>query len=314
MVKRSFLGIAAPRLTYYNIEDVRPEPVSVRPKKRVRLFIDAAFTNSGGALIRRDDPVAPGQRLQLFEYDEDSYAVCPVQGKIADVSPFIGMMEKQRTAVDIDMEQGGETVDSGFAQVSGKPTVEGAARFLAQVPGKPDWSQFLDPERSVKTIVILGADTDLMTVTSQYVIKTGIASIKSGIDILRKITGVQNVVFTVAQHQVQAAGSAAAGVRSVDSRYPAAHPEMIVRNLLFEQIEQGGIVFLSAEAVASIGEAFSSGKIPVEKILTVVKKDGTVQLASAPVGTPVSAILEAVGEKLFSGDRLISGGPMTGSA
>ncbi|MCF8024417.1 MAG: 4Fe-4S dicluster domain-containing protein [Desulfobacteraceae bacterium] len=316
MIKRPFFGIAKPKLTYDSIEDVRAEPVSVKPKQRVTLFIDVPFKRAGKALIKTGDSVIPGQRLQLLEGEPAGYTVSPVAGKISEISPFIGMMERQMTAVVIDVEQDGEEVaaDPAFKEVSDKPTLEGAIRFLSTIPGKPDLSQFAESGKSVKTIVILGADRDLMTVTTQYVIKTGIASVKTGIDILRKITGVQNIVLTVAQSQVQAAGSAAAGVRSVANRYPAAHPEMILRNLLYEQIEQGGVCFLSAEAVAALGEAFNNGRIPLEKIITTVKKDGTRQLVSAPVGTHISEILDAVGEKIEPGDRLIAGGPMTGAA
>ncbi|MFO7931828.1 MAG: 4Fe-4S dicluster domain-containing protein [Thermodesulfobacteriota bacterium] len=315
MIKRSFFGIAAPRLTYDNIEDVRSEPVSVEPKQRVTLFIDAAFKNAGDALIKKGDSVAAGQRLQLLEDEPAGYTVSPVSGKISEISPFIGMMEKQRTAVVIDIEkEGGEAADNGFREVSQSPTLEGVARFLDVLPGKPDLARFTDPHRPVKTIVILGADRDLMSVSSQYVIKTGVASIKSGIDILRKLTGVQNVVLTVAQNQVQAAGSAAAGVRSVDNVYPSANPEMILRHQLHEQIEQGGIALLTAEAVAAMGEAFNSGTMPLEKVITAVKKDGTRKIVTAPIGTQVSDILEAVGEKVQAGDRLIAGGPMTGAA
>ncbi|MFP3998430.1 MAG: 4Fe-4S dicluster domain-containing protein [Desulfobacterales bacterium] len=315
MIKRSFFGISKPRLTYDTIEDVRPEPVFVKPKKRVTLFIDAPLKHTGKAIIKKGDSVIPGQRLQLREDIPEGYTVSPVAGKISEISHFIGMMEKQMTAVVIEIETGDEDLhDTAFKEVSSSPSLEQSARFLAALPGKPDLAQFQDSGRSVKTIVILGADRDLMSVTSQYVIKTGIASVKAGIDILRKITGVQNIVLTVAQHQVQTAGSTAAGVRSVENSYPAAHPEMILRYLLAEQIGQGGIALLTAEAVAAIGEAFSTGKIPAEKIITTVKKDGTKQLVSVPIGTPVSDILDAIGEKIEAGDRIIAGGPMTGDA
>ncbi|MFW6011637.1 MAG: 4Fe-4S dicluster domain-containing protein [Desulfosalsimonas sp.] len=315
MIKRSFFGIARPKLEYDTIEDVRTEPVSVKPGRHVTLFIDTPFIRAGGAMIRKGDSVIPGQRLQLYEDKPEAYTISPVAGQIAEISSFLGMMEKQMTAVVIDIDQeGGDSVDTSFQEISHSPSLQEAARFLDTSPGKPDLTRFQDPDRSVKTIVVLGADRDLMTVTNQYVIKTGIASIKTGIDILRKITGVQNVVITVAQHQVQAAGSTAAGVRAVGNEYPSAHPEMILRYLLPEQIGQGGIALLTAEAMASIGEAFSSGRIPMEKIVTAVKKDGSRKLVSVTVGTPISNILAAVGEKIEPGDRLIAGGPMTGAA
>ncbi|MBS3732463.1 MAG: 4Fe-4S dicluster domain-containing protein [Desulfobacterales bacterium] len=315
MMKRPFFGIATPKLKYDVIEDVQPEPVTVQPKQRVTLFIEKAYDRADKALIKKGAAVVRGQRLQLFDEDPAAYAICPVSGVISEISPFIGMMEKQMTAVVIDTESDREDDrDTAFKEVSGTPSIEDAARFLGRLPGKPDFTQFTDADRMVKTIAVLGADQDLQSITGQYIIKTGISSVKTGIDILRKITGVQNIVLVVAQHQVQVAGTAAAGVRSVGAHYPSAHPEMIIRHLLAEQAEQGQIAFLTAEAVAGIGAAYNTGELPLEKQITVAKKDGTRQLVTAPVGTHAADILDAVNEQIENGDRLIMGGPMTGDA
>ena len=314
-MKRPFFGIATPKLKYDAIEDVQPEPVSVQPKQRVTLFIEKAYDRADKALIKKGDSVARGQRLQLYDDDPAAYVLCPVNGVISGVSPFIGMMEKQMTEVGIDIEPDREdAADAAFKDVSATPSIENAARFLGGLPGKPNFSQFTDPDRPVKSIVVLGADRDLQTITGQYIIKSRISAVKTGIDILRKISGVQNIVLVVAQHQVQVAGTAAAGVRSVDAHYPSAHPEMIIRHLLAEQAEQGQIAFLNAEAVAGIGTAYHTGELPLEKLITMVKKDGTRQLVSAPVGTHAADILDALNEQIAHGDRLIMGGPMTGDA
>jgi electron transport complex protein RnfC len=78
--------------------------------------------------------------------------------------------------------------------------------------------------------------------------------------------------------------------------------------------EDIGVCFISAEAVASIGNAFNSGQIPVTKIFTLVKKDGSKSLVSARIGTPASDIFKAFNITLNENDRIIFGGPMTGSS
>jgi electron transport complex protein RnfC len=75
-----------------------------------------------------------------------------------------------------------------------------------------------------------------------------------------------------------------------------------------------GIHFLRAEAVASIGQAFSSGSLPVRKAIMVIDKKGTKHLASARVGTPVSVLLNAFNIEINDQDKIIFGGPMTGNA
>jgi electron transport complex protein RnfC len=75
-----------------------------------------------------------------------------------------------------------------------------------------------------------------------------------------------------------------------------------------------GIQFIRAEAVAAIGAAFSSGKLPVEKTVAVIDKSGKKHLARARVGTPVATLLNTFGVEVNDQDKIIFGGPMTGNA
>jgi electron transport complex protein RnfC len=78
--------------------------------------------------------------------------------------------------------------------------------------------------------------------------------------------------------------------------------------------EDMGVSFISAEAVASIGKAFADGQIPIYKYINLINKNGKSSLVSARIGTPVRDILNAFDITLNEKDRLIIGGPMTGSA
>jgi electron transport complex protein RnfC len=81
-----------------------------------------------------------------------------------------------------------------------------------------------------------------------------------------------------------------------------------------QTFEDLGIFFIRAEAVAAIATAFSSGRVPVEKTVTVLDKNGARTLVSARIGTPIGRILETLGITLNDRDRIIIGGPMTGRA
>ena len=63
-----------------------------------------------------------------------------------------------------------------------------------------------------------------------------------------------------------------------------------------------------------MGVAFKTGKLPTRKIITIVKKDGSKQLVSAQIGTPVKDVLSKVSQTVNDRDRIIFGGPMKGSA
>ena len=81
-----------------------------------------------------------------------------------------------------------------------------------------------------------------------------------------------------------------------------------------QTFEDAGVLFMSTEAAASIGTGFLNKQVPVEKILTVLDKKGARRLISARVGTPIGAILARLNISLNDRDRLVLGGPMTGTA
>jgi electron transport complex protein RnfC len=69
-----------------------------------------------------------------------------------------------------------------------------------------------------------------------------------------------------------------------------------------------------AEAVAAIGQAFSTGRLPVEKTVTVIDKSSATHLVRTRIGTPVGNLLKRFGVEVKDQDKLILGGPMTGNA
>jgi electron transport complex protein RnfC len=106
----------------------------------------------------------------------------------------------------------------------------------------------------------------------------------------------------------------------VASQYPAASPKLIIYEVFGREIPAGktceelGFAFFSAEAVASIGKAFDTGRVPLEKTLTLVDKNGRKTIVSARIGTPIGDVLAAHDIVTGDRDRLILGGPMTGRA
>jgi electron transport complex protein RnfC len=95
---------------------------------------------------------------------------------------------------------------------------------------------------------------------------------------------------------------------------------MIMKNVLGEIVPAGqtcedlGVCFMSAEAVLSIGRAYTDGRLPVHKILTLIDKAGRQHLIETAIGTPIRDVLGAYGVSINHEDRIIFGGPMTGSA
>jgi electron transport complex protein RnfC len=180
---------------------------------------------------------------------------------------------------------------------------------------------FRSGDHAIHTLVVAGVDADLLVATNQFIIKSEMHAINRGIDILKAATGVSQVAIAVPRDLVQGFGHTGADeLKAVASEYPAANPKLIIYEAFGQEIPAGksceelGFAFFSAEAVASIGKAFDTGRVPIEKTLTLVDKNGRKTIISARIGTPIADVLAAHQIQTGDGDRLIVGGPMTGSA
>lgn len=326
MIKRSFFGLVKPKLQYEIIDEAPAEPISISASKQIMLLIDQFPDSAGNDLFKTGDEVRRGQKIAMAD-DAPAYLLSSQSGQISKISEFVGMLGKKYMAVTIDVKPDAKpdvksnavrAVDESFKKACQAPSLDNAAKYLAGLPGKPDFSVFSDPEKPIKAIVVCGVDNDLLTTTNQYVVKNNIIAIKTGIDLICKISGISHAIMVVPQHLEQVAGSSGAIVKTVDSEYPSAHPELIVQHILASDdgrsMSESGIAFFSAEAVSAIGAAYNTGIPPLEKIVTVITKDGNKRLVSAPIGTPLQNILSEFNETLNEGDRVVFGGPMTGTS
>jgi electron transport complex protein RnfC len=263
------------------------------------------------------DAVKAGQKLALAD-DAPGYAVPGISGTISDISPFTGDMGQTFTAVTIDAD-GDVTRDEAFA-ATGELNLETAAAWLTSLPGAPDLHRLLGADHGIHTLAVLGADTDLLVGTRQQILTAHADRLGSGIKALKEITGIDKVVLVASGDRFQGYGHIGADVKTVSTSYPSALPRMIMKDVFGTTVPAGktetdmGVLFLSAEAVANIGSAYESKTLPTRKYVTVIGKDGGRTLVEAELGTPIRELLSACGHSLNEKDRLILGGPMTGTA
>jgi len=318
MIRKSFLGLAKPRFEYAALTGAMPEILSIPPPKSVKFLVNGSFETKGKEAVKPGDEVTRGQKL-IHSEAGGAYAMATVSGTVAAVMPHSGDFGKACTAITIDVAVAGDG-DEQSEENQLLPTLETALDTLACLPGAPSFHNFQDQDNPIHTVVIYGGDSDLLVNTNQYIIKTKLDEVKAGIATLKKITGVEKVIVAIPGEMVQGYGHIGAEVKSVDLEYPAAFPQMIMKNALEQVVPAGqtpehfGVTFMTAEAVASIGEAVEAGHHPVRKLITVVNKAGDLKLVSAIVGTPIRDVLDAVGISLEERDRIIIGGPMTGAA
>ena len=316
MLKKSFLGLSNPRIEYQLLPVKVPAPEKVTAAKTVTLFHPNNGEQSAAPAFQTGDRVKTGQKLALFAEDP-TYVISSVTGTISSISPFTGDFGKVYSAITItvdDQEDADDTFDNQPANL------ETAIAHLSYLPGNPSYAVLSDPEKKIHTIVITGVDDDLLIGTNQYFVRSALNDIKKGIGILKEISRIDRLILVTAGESMQGYGHIGAEVKSVRTGYPAALPQMIMKDVLKEPVPAGsscedlGVCFISAEAVASIGRAYATGRIPVSKLVTLVTKDGTQRLIDTTLGTPIRDILEKYNVSINDEDRIIFGGPMRGAA
>ena len=312
MIKRPFLGVVKPRL-YYNVV---PDEVEELPApKKVTLLLKNGRNGGVADAVKVGDSVKTGQRLGVSAGSSE-YVISSITGTISGVAPYVGVFGQVFTAITIDAG-GQDTWDDGFSK---EASLDVAQRFLEYIPGCPPFAVFSDTGKTIRSIVINGMDQDLSLTVNQCVVQNEAENLKRGVQILKKITGLDRVIMVVPENLVQQASTTGAEVKRVGNRYPESLPRMIMKNVLGqvvsagETIEEAGTVFFSAEAVAAIGKAFESGQLPVSKMLTVAGKDGKTKNVKVRIGSSLGDVLRSCQAVTHDRDRLILGGPMTGLA
>ncbi|MCU0593537.1 MAG: 4Fe-4S dicluster domain-containing protein [Desulfobacterales bacterium] len=317
MRSKSFFGMGQPGLEYTPVPAGIHRPEPIQPAGPVTLLHLRPPEEKAIPALKIGAAVKAGQRLSL--YGTSDYVTAPVTGAISALAPFPGSFGRSYTAVTIAPAQVG-VHDDALLQVHQTPSLAVALDFLDATPGLPGLQRLADAERPIKTLVVCGVDQDLLVFTQQYVLGARGHDIQAGIRVLQQIAGIQEVIILTRKEAVQGYGHIIGRVMGVDHRYPSALPPLVMAGLFGKVVPAGrtcedlGFCFMSAEAVASIGSAFSTGVVPVNKLLTVIPKNGVPRLVEAPIGTPVGDVLKRFTVTISAGDRIVTGGPMRGTA
>jgi len=237
---------------------------------------------------------------------------------VTNIERFPGESGKHFTAVAITTSKD-SLWDDSFAAYCRNPSLQGAIDHLQCLPGSPDFTIFqTDADNPIQTIVINAMDQDLLVISAQYVLNTFLSELKSGIQHLKTITGVENVVVAAPKEIIQGYGEIGATVISIDTGYPQGLPHLVAQRVIGKEIQAQidlqnlGLAFLNVEAVVSLGRSVDTQEMVQTKLLTFIDKQGNRSLISAVVGTPIGDIFKHLGLSLNDQDRIIIGGPLNG--
>jgi len=314
MIKRPFFSLGKPRLRYPAIGVPGGELKQLLLPGKVTLLVRGC--DVGAIRLKAGAQVLTGQRLQLTE-DPQVHVMSTVTGTVTGVWEYMGYLNQSYAAISINVS-GQDRVDESVVSALGEPTYETACTYLSDLPGKSDFLSLLRSDPPVNTVVVNCMDQDLLVSTRGHVVMTDPEGLVSGIEVLKKVAKVGRVVVAVPSELVSVLSGTGVDMLEVSSGYPSGLCGMIAQDILGgaydpgKGFEQMGLGFISAEAVISLGGLRGGGGLPIDKVVTVIGKDGSVDLVKVRMGTSVGDVLEAVGISTFHGDRVVMGGPMAG--
>ena len=316
MKRRSFFGLVKPTLQYSTLPDLSSLPLKEVPASKTATFmVPGSIENTGLLTLKAGDTVKAGQTLAPFAGSDD-YAISTLAGEVTAIEPFTDAQSNHFAAITIEGESEQEWVDP----LGGNPDLDTVVKNLQNGPGALCLKPLLDPETDIKTILVMGMDQDLMVTAVQHAVKSRYKELAKGVEELKRITGISNVVLVVPSDLARLVQGCGCEVREVDTAYPAANPKLVMHTLMGKTVPAGktledmGVLCVSAEAVAALGEACTTGKACTDKIVTLINKDEEAVNVKVRVGTPIKDVLNVQRILLNTGDRIVLGGPMTGVA
>jgi electron transport complex protein RnfC len=316
MRPKSFFGYAQPFFHYELLTAKPPLPMPISPASDVTLMLPGEMGAIGSDQIRVGYTVKSGELLQ----GRDSVGpavLSSVTGTIGAIADFTGDYGRRYTAISIKPSP----MEEWASYPTKAPDIETLVRVFATAPGGNSTPLRMPSNSSIHTIVILGGDSDLLVTSNLYALKSRTEALNRGIAMLKQMPGIERVVLTIPRESFQNFdGHSTAEVIALPNRYPGSQPLMIFYQLFGRMLSQGqtfegaGVLFLRAENVVAMGTALAGGRIPMDKIVTVIDKQGNSRMVSARIGTPLGDILRVLRITINQHDRVILGGPMTGTA
>jgi len=318
MIKKAFFGFGKPKLRYSIVGSYEKESLEDIPLPSIAyLSVRDTFERVDELAIRLGDRVRTGQKLKLTVKSLHPF-VSPVTGTIKSMLPQTRYSGEPSTSVAIEVME--DVWDEEFRMTAKTPSTRVVQDFLGSLPGHAGLGRLLGYQPPLKNFVINGMDQDLLVTTNQIALKMGADHFRRGAEILKSIGGAERILLLVSSELAPEVQNSGLEVRVMDSAYPSMLPRLVMKSVFSKEVPAGkecetmGVGFINAEAVVSLGKAFAQFQVPVHKLFTVIRKNGSLVHGRARIGTPVKDVLLALQIGTAHGDGVVLGGPMTGRA
>ena len=288
-------------------------------------------------LVKAGDHVKVGQKIGEF-HGLGAPIHASVSGTVKAVEPRPYSMGGNITSVVIENDMQDEVSEE--VQAPADPNALSVEEMIERVKNAgivgmggatfPTHVKITSGIGKVSTVIINGAECEPYITGDHRTMLERPEEIIGGAKFLAKMFGVDKVVIGVADNKrngidamnkVIAAEKAPVVVEPLRCRYPQGGEKQLCQAITGRQVPPGGLpadigcAVFNINTTCAIYRALTTGMPVVRKIVTVsgsgVEEPKNLE---CPIGTPVSALLDACGGVKESTFKLIAGGPMMGMA
>ena len=310
------------------------ETVTLPVPEKVKISMSQHMGAPCVPLVKKGDTVTVGQKIG----DSDAFMSCPihssVSGMVSNISEMVLANGKSCKVVEIDCD-GLQTVSEDVKPpvVTDKQTLVKAIRESGCCglggAGFPTHIKlnFDENKTKIDSLVINAAECEPYITSDYREMIENPDGVLEGIKLIQKTLGIENVYIGIEDNKPKAiemltqktADDSSVKIVKLKSSYPQGAEKVIAFYCTGRIIMEGnlpsdhGIIVMNVSTVGFINNYIKTGMPLINRRLTVdgdaVKNPCNV---IAPIGTPISKILEFAQADFDSIEKLISGGPMMG--
>ena len=319
---------------HHNKHTAGSQAAPIAPPEEVLLPMTMHSGSPAEPIVAAGDYVRIGQLIAKAGSGMSSPVHATVSGTVTAIEPFTQADGKSVQIIRIKSD-GKLEKDPNLAP----PVFDDLDGFLAAMKDSgvvglggaafPLWGKFDAVRRNkVDTVLINGAECEPYITSDHRIMLEEGEMLKAGIELLHKYIGARFVIC-IEDNKQDAIDNLTQVFEGVDyveiqplpSIYPQGAKQVLLYNVTGKVVKGGqrmaslGVLITNVSSVTKMAEYMTTGMPLVERIVTV---DGTAvrepKNVKAPIGTPISHIIEQAGGLKCEPAKVLIGGPMLGTA
>ncbi|MBO5973188.1 MAG: electron transport complex subunit RsxC, partial [Clostridia bacterium] len=319
---------------HHNKHTAGSQAAPIAPPEEVLLPMTMHSGSPAEPIVAAGDYVRIGQLIAKAGSGMSSPVHATVSGTVTAIEPFTQADGKSVQIIRIKSD-GKMEKDPNLAP----PVFDDLDGFLAAMKDSgvvglggaafPLWGKFDAVRRNkVDTVLINGAECEPYITSDHRIMLEEGNMLKAGLDLLHKYIGARCVICIEDNKQDAIdnltqvfAGDDYVEIQPLPSIYPQGAKQVLLYNVTGKVVKGGqrmaslGVLITNVSSVTKMAEYMTTGMPLVERIVTV---DGTAvrepKNVKAPIGTPISHIIEQAGGLKCEPAKVLIGGPMLGTA